>query len=208
MGALVGLGVGVGLLLIYSAFALPRRPRPPRARRSRLAELLARAGLGHVSVNGFLILCVVLATTTTVVVQAVSRTPTVAVAFGVMGGYLPVALVAGRARRRRRELAEVWPEAVDNLTTDVRAGLTLSEALTQLGERGPEPLRAPFRRFAADYLATGLRRSGDGSTGKAGDARSSSSAPSRSYGESAGSPRRRPWACSPACETRASRWRC
>ena len=26
MGALVGLGVGVGLLLIWSAFALPRRP--------------------------------------------------------------------------------------------------------------------------------------------------------------------------------------
>ena len=30
MGALVGLGVGVGLLLIWSAFYLPRTPRPPR----------------------------------------------------------------------------------------------------------------------------------------------------------------------------------
>ena len=31
MGALVGLGVGIGLLLIWSAFALPRSPRGPRA---------------------------------------------------------------------------------------------------------------------------------------------------------------------------------
>ena len=32
MGALVGLGVGVGLLLIWSAFALPRTAARPRHR--------------------------------------------------------------------------------------------------------------------------------------------------------------------------------
>ena len=36
MGALVGLGVGVGLLLIWSAFLLPRRPRPPAQGPSRI----------------------------------------------------------------------------------------------------------------------------------------------------------------------------
>ena len=41
MGVLVGLGVGIGLLLVWSAFAVPRRP--PRVRRTggRTAELLA-----------------------------------------------------------------------------------------------------------------------------------------------------------------------
>ena len=37
----------------------------------------------------------------------------------------------------------------------VRAGLSLPEALTQLGVRGPEQLRPPFRRFGEDYRATG-----------------------------------------------------
>ena len=61
MGALVGLGVGIGLLLIWSAFFLPRRPREPRTDgRGRLRELLARAGLGQVSVTGFVLLCLVL----------------------------------------------------------------------------------------------------------------------------------------------------
>ena len=45
MGALVGLGVGVGLLLIWSAFALPRRPRSTAPTSTTLGRLLGRAGL-------------------------------------------------------------------------------------------------------------------------------------------------------------------
>ncbi len=85
----------------------------------------------------------------------VSRTPPVALAFGVMAAYGPVALVRGRARGRRRQLAEVWPEAVDNLASAVRAGLSLPEALSQLGERGPTPLRPAFASFGRDYLVSG-----------------------------------------------------
>ena len=122
MGALVGLGVGVGLLLVWSAFFLPRQPaRPDRAPR-RTAQLLARAGLGQVSVTGFVLLCVVCGAISALLVQAVSGTAPVAVAFGALGAYLPVGVVSGRARRRQRELAEVWPEAIDNLTSAVRAG--------------------------------------------------------------------------------------
>ncbi len=90
-----------------------------------------------------------------VAIQVVSRTVTVSLAFGLMAAYLPLAMLAGRARRRQRELAEVWPEAVDNLASAVRAGMSLPEALTQLGHRGPEPLREPFLAFGADYQVTG-----------------------------------------------------
>ena len=102
-----------------------------------------------------MILCLVLAIGTALVIQLVSGTPPVAVAFGVMGGYLPVAMVAGRARRRLREFAEVWPEAVDNLASAVRAGLSLPDALGGLGTRGPEPLREAFDQFALDYQVSG-----------------------------------------------------
>jgi tight adherence protein B len=155
MGALVGLGVGIGLMLIWSAFFVPRS-RPVRTRSSsRLRELLNRAGLSSVSTTGFVLLCVVCGFGTTFLIQLVSGTPPVAVAFGVMGAYLPVALVAGRARRRLREFAEVWPEAVDNLASGVRAGLSLPDALGGLGVRGPEPLRDAFDQFALDYQVSG-----------------------------------------------------
>lgn len=89
------------------------------------------------------------------VVQLVSGTPPVAVVFGAMGAYLPVVVVAGRARRRQRDFAAVWPEAVDNLASAVRAGMSLPDALAALGSRGPEPLRDAFDQFALDYQVTG-----------------------------------------------------
>ena len=110
MGALVGLGVGVGLLLVWSAFAL---------------------------------------------VQAVSRTTPVAFVFAAMAAYVPIAVLRQRAARRLREFAEVWPEAVDNLASAVRAGLSLPDAVAALGTSGPEALRADFAQFALDYQVTG-----------------------------------------------------
>ncbi|MCD4534050.1 type II secretion system F family protein [Nocardioides sp. cx-169] len=155
MGALVGLGVGIGLMLVWSAFFLPRQPRRSSRADGRGAELLGRAGLGEVSLTAFALLCLVFGVLAAFAMQVVSRTPPVSVAFGLMGAYLPVAVVAGRARRRQREFAEVWPEAVDNLASAVRAGMSLPDALAGLAVRGPEPLRDAFDAFALDYQVTG-----------------------------------------------------
>ncbi len=155
MGALVGLGVGIGLMLIWSAFFVPRQRRRTDRSTNRASRLLARAGLGDVSPSGFGIVCLVTGAVVALVVQVVSRTPPVAFVFGAIGAYLPVAVVSGRARRRQREFAEVWPEAVDNLASAVRAGLSLPEALSALAVRGPEPLREAFDGFALDYQVTG-----------------------------------------------------
>ena len=155
MGALIGLGVGVGLVLIWSALFLPRRQRRPSSRGARTAQLLARAGMRQVPVSGFATLCLVSGLVAGLAVQAVSGTLPVALAFAVMGGYLPVLIVSGRARRRQREFAEVWPEAVDNLASAVRAGMSLPEGLAALATRGPEPLRVAFEAFGLDYQVSG-----------------------------------------------------
>jgi tight adherence protein B len=154
MGAVVGLGVGVGLLLVWLALSSPpavaHQGSPGRTR-----ELLDRAGLPGTTVTGVWTVSGMLAVVAFVAVQVVSRTTTVSLTFGVLAAYLPLAVLSGRARRRQRELAEVWPEAVDNLASAVRAGMSLPEALTQLGHRGPEPLREPFTAFGLDYQVTG-----------------------------------------------------
>lgn len=155
MGALIGLGVGLGLLLIWSAFAVPRRPRQGPKPPSRLDLLLERAGLGHLSANSFLLLCAVLAVAAFLAVQVATRTPPVAVTAAVLAGWLPVVIVQSRARRRQREYAEVWPEAVDHLASAVRAGLGLPEALAGLAVRGPEALQPAFAQFALDYQVSG-----------------------------------------------------
>ncbi len=89
------------------------------------------------------------------VVLAVSSSPPIAVCFAVIGGWAPFSLVRFRARQRRSVVRDLWPEAVDHLTSGIRAGLSLPEALAQLGERGPKELRPAFVAFAEDYRATG-----------------------------------------------------
>jgi tight adherence protein B len=155
MGLVVGLGVGVGLLLVWLALTGPDRPGGDGGRTGRVRSLLDRAGMTGTTPAGLFVVSGIVALVVFVAVQVLSRTGTVAVAFASLGAYLPFALVSGRGRRRQRELAEVWPEAVDNLASAVRAGMSLPEALAELGDRGPEPLRAHFRAFATDYQVTG-----------------------------------------------------
>jgi tight adherence protein B len=155
MGLPLGLGFGVGLVLLWSAFTTPPPVLAGIARPGRTRDLLDRAGLPGTTVGSVWAVCAITAVVAFVVIDVVSHTVTVAAAFGLLAGYLPVALLSGRAVRRHRELAEVWPEAVDNLASAVRAGMSLPEALTQLGHRGPEPLRAPFVAFGIDYQVTG-----------------------------------------------------
>jgi tight adherence protein B len=77
------------------------------------------------------------------------------VSFAAFAAYGPIAVIGWRRRQRQDELRSAWPDAVDNLASAVRAGLSLPEALAQLGTRGPEPLRAAFTRFGEDYRASG-----------------------------------------------------
>ena len=122
--------------------------------RRRTAEMIAAAGIEGVTARQLQVSCAGAGLFVALVFLVLSRTWPVALAFGVFAAYAPVALVRYRVRQRRNELRDLWPDAVDNLGSAVRAGLSLAEALTQLGVRGPEPLRRPFVRFGEDYQAT------------------------------------------------------
>ncbi|WP_148570916.1 type II secretion system F family protein [Nocardioides caldifontis] len=153
MGVIVGLGVGLGLLLVWNAVTTPPKERAPRP--SRLRLLLDGAGLPSTTVAQLVAVCAACGVLAFVAVLLVSRAAPVALVFGALAGYGPLSLVSGRARRRHGELAEVWPDAVDNLASAVRAGMSLPEAVGGLAERGPEPLREPFRTFAVEYQRSG-----------------------------------------------------
>ena len=153
MGALLGLTFGAGVLLIWSALQAPSTPSAKKP--SRVRPLLARAGLNEVGPSNFIAVCAGAGVFAFTVVFLASRVVPVALIFGAMGGYAPIAILKGRSRKRQREFAEVWPEAVDNLASAVRAGLSLPEALIGLGQRGPESLRPAFVAFALDYQVSG-----------------------------------------------------
>ncbi len=155
MGALIGLLAGVGLLLIWSVLAAkPRAGRPARGP-SKTKERLAQAGLAGVSPTQLLILQIFSAVLAFLIVVVLTSSLAVSAVFAVFGLMLPRLMVARLRNKRQTDLREVWPEVVDNLTSGVRAGLSLPEALTAVGNRGPESIREPFQRFGSDYRATG-----------------------------------------------------
>ena len=155
MGAFLGLLAGLGLLLIWHGLsAQPSAPRT-RVRSSRTRERLIQAGLPSVSPAQLIALQVLAALLVGVLGLALTQSFSVSAIFAVFAATVPRLVVARLRHKRQADLRELWPEVVDNLTSGVRAGLSLPEALSAIGVRGPEQLREPFRQFGSDYRTTG-----------------------------------------------------
>ena len=155
MSALVGLMAGLGLFLVWTAcWSMPEHPVRP-ARRSRLGELLHQAGIAQVTPASLLASTLGFAVLAALLVLVLTGAAPVAMCLGLFAGYVPIAVLRWRARRRSSVLRELWPDVVDHLRSAIRAGLSLPEALIQLGVKGPEELRGEFVSFGADYRSTG-----------------------------------------------------
>ena len=159
MGTLVGLMLGVGLVLIAGGITGAGSAPRSRSVMSRLTvpgrRLVAEAGLTRTGLGGLVAGSVAAAALGYAVAAGVSRSPALAATFSVLAAAAPRAAVRARRRRRQGALRGAWPDVVDDLTSAVRAGLSLPEALVQLGRRGPVELRPAFDRFARDYRAGG-----------------------------------------------------
>lgn len=152
MSVILGLLLGAGLLLIWWSFW----PQPVKSKNrdpSKAHQLIARTGIARLTVPGVVMLSVVLALVVFVSLSALTGAIPIGLCFALFAAAAPWAALSWQANRRQTALREIWPDAIDNLRSAVRAGLTLPEALTQLADRGPEELRDPFKEFAADYRA-------------------------------------------------------
>lgn len=154
----VGLILAAGVFFIYWSFwpqeAGPRKPRQGGFM-VELRDHLTQAGYTSVTPANVVLGSVVLLAIVFAAVLAVTRVVPIALCFGLMAGALPLSLVRMRARKRRNKLRDLWPDVVDNITSGVRAGLALPEALSQLAVRGPAELRPAFAAFSEDYRTTG-----------------------------------------------------
>lgn len=160
MAVLTGLLAGVGLFLIWWSTWVPEEVGRTEAigRQgpwTRLQDELVQAGFEQTGPAALVGGALVAGLFVGLLTFAVSDAASVALCFGAIALYAPLAFVRSRARRRRRSLRDVWPDAVDNITSAVRAGMALPEALAQLGHRGPAELRPAFVAFGEDYRATG-----------------------------------------------------
>lgn len=150
MGVVVGLILAAGVLLIWLSF-FPRTVRERRPRAHPLRDLLTQAGWHGVGVRGYLMLTVGIAVIVWLTLWIITGAFVIPTAFAVITAAAPYVVVRSRASTRRQAMRELWPDALDDLLSSVRAGMSLPEALSSLSERGPAELRESFRAFALDY---------------------------------------------------------
>ncbi len=157
MGAFLGLLLGAGIYCVGWSFtpAKPVSAVPANGWAARTRDDLIAAGLPRVSLGGLFSASAGICAATWIVVSGVTRSPVIGLCLATLAVRAPLSWVRSRARKRGGRLRDAWPEAVDNLASGVRAGLSLPEALGKLGDRGPELLRPQFSAFAQDFRATG-----------------------------------------------------
>lgn len=155
MGAVLGLALGTGVLLIWHGLTSTPRVRRPGPLQLRLRRTLDEAGLPGVRPGQLVGVQAGVMLVAAAVTFVATTTVTITIVFASFSAAVPWLLVQRMQRRRRADLRELWPEVVDNLTSGVRAGLSLPEALAALGTRGPASLREAFAAFASDYRISG-----------------------------------------------------
>jgi tight adherence protein B len=156
-GLIVGLLFGLGAVLIAQTIvaAPPRRSSAGLNRQQVLQDRLIQAGMPSVTPAQYYATTAVLAIAAFVVTMGIAQAWSIGLAFALFAALAPRTFVNWRRLRNTKDVRQLWPDVVDNLSSGVRAGLSLPEALASLATRGPERLRPAFGRFAEDYRATG-----------------------------------------------------
>ena len=152
MGALIGLCLAIGILLVIVSVGRPMN-RP--LRRSRLQSLIDAAAIERATPGTVISAATAGAVMAGALALMITSVPVVALIAASLAAVLPFLVLRRRARRRTRAVRSAWPDAVDSLASAVRAGMSLPEALADLATRGPSALRPAFARFGREYRVSG-----------------------------------------------------
>ena len=144
--------VPIALLAIAGVVILvPKFP----ARTYGVRSLLDEAGHAGLPVASFLLGSAVAGVGTAVVGLLATGTAVGALLSLLLGSLFPRTVLKRRRAARARLARAAWPDIVDDLSSAVRAGLPLPEAIVAAGTRGPEVVRHYFIRFGDDLRVDG-----------------------------------------------------
>jgi tight adherence protein B len=84
-----------------------------------------------------------------------TRSLVIASAFGFLAAGIAFVTVHGKKNINEAALISAWPEVIDHLMSGIQSGLSLTESLAGLSNRGPEILRPAFSEFRAALYGSG-----------------------------------------------------
>ena len=158
MTLVLGAALAAGLLLVASPWlwrsgATGGAKHPPLA--SRLARLLADAGLARVRPRVIVAASVLVAVLAGAIAWLVIAVPAIAALAAVAAGSAPTFWLLRRRAALVRSRRALWPDVIDHLIASVRAGMSLPDAVSSLALTAPAVLRPAFAAFERDFAASG-----------------------------------------------------
>ncbi|WP_216431735.1 type II secretion system F family protein [Arcanobacterium phocae] len=133
MGFIVGAVIGLGLFVVIQSW---NNPHPLTFSRS---IVMACGGAVLGTVMGIVIFPVA---------------PLI-VCCALIGAAVPYLVKQAHIRRLDKLRREAWPDVLDDVVSSLRAGLSVSQSLAMVGQRGPELMREPFAQCARNLRAHG-----------------------------------------------------
>ncbi|WP_146339330.1 type II secretion system F family protein [Nesterenkonia sp. NBAIMH1] len=154
LAPLLGAALAAGLVLILCSFWVrpPRTGARPR-RAGPLRRLLDEAGHSRIQPAAVVVAAFAGALAVFLLVAGITAALPLAGCFALFAAAVPWAALRWQAARRRAQLLDLWPDAVDHIRAGVRSGLSLPESLMRLASEGPDPLRPHFEEFGRDWRA-------------------------------------------------------
>ena len=76
-----------------------------------------------------------------------TRSVFIGLALSLLTGFLTHLSIKQRKARHNQRLSEVWPEVIDHLISGLYSGLSITESISGLADRGPEIIREVFADF-------------------------------------------------------------
>ena len=153
MGALIGLCVGIGAMLIFLSFT--SEPRVTTKKKSRAKSFLAEAGLAKTTPFAVTFTGIVLGALAALTVQILTTTWPLAFVAALTAIAAPWLWVGQRRQALAHLRSQLWPDIIDTVISGVRAGLSLSETLIGVAHEAPPALRQQLAIFEQQLRRTG-----------------------------------------------------
>ena len=87
--------------------------------------------------------------------QLLCQTVVISLPISVGAGAIPWIKSSAQERKKQKSIQDAWPEALDHINSAIKSGVSISQALANLAERGPIVLSPFFREYKSQVSTTG-----------------------------------------------------
>ena len=87
--------------------------------------------------------------------QLLCQTVVISLPISVGAGAIPWIKSSAQERKKQKSIQDAWPEALDHINSAIKSGVSISQALANLAERGPIVLSPFFKEYKSQVSTTG-----------------------------------------------------